>query len=62
MALVAFACTASAHCGSCGEGEAEKPKTECKCAEKCSGADCKCGCHAKKDENATEKPEKKEGA
>ena len=45
MALVAFACTASANCGSC-DAKSEKPKVECK---KCSGKECaeacKCKCH-----------------
>ncbi|MCU0770220.1 MAG: hypothetical protein MUE94_00425 [Verrucomicrobia bacterium] len=44
LALVAFACTASANCGKCGAEEG-KPKTEC--CKKCKdcGADCKCKCH-----------------
>ena len=43
MALVAFACTASAHCGKC-EADGDKPKAECKKCEKCEG-ECKCKCH-----------------
>jgi hypothetical protein len=43
MALVAFACTASANCGSCGSGDC-KPKTECKKCKDC-GESCKCKCH-----------------
>jgi len=43
MALVAFACTASAHCGKC-EGDS-KPKVECKKCKDC-GDDCKCKCHS----------------
>jgi hypothetical protein len=42
MALVAFACTATAHCGKC-EGD-DKGKTECKSCKKCADA-CKCKCH-----------------
>jgi len=43
MALVAFACTASAHCGKC-EGDSAKPKVECKKCKDCKD-DCKCKCH-----------------
>jgi len=42
MALVAFACTATAHCGKCEADD--KPKTECKSCKDCGG-DCKCKCH-----------------
>ena len=42
MALVAFACTATAHCGKCEADD--KLKTECKSCKDCGG-DCKCKCH-----------------
>ena len=46
MSLMAFVCSASAHCGNCEAGDSDsKPKTECKCGKDCKGADCKCGCH-----------------
>jgi len=49
MALVAFACTASAHCGKCDADGDKKPAKVCKCEKKCKGDACKCGCHKKKD-------------
>ena len=48
MALVAFACTASANCGKC-EGGGDKPKVECKKCKDCGDdSKCKCKCHKAK--------------
>jgi hypothetical protein len=48
LALVAFACTASANCGSCQAG-GDKPAVKCEKCKDCKGDACKCKCHKKKE-------------
>ena len=52
MALVAFACTATADCGKC-EADGDKPKVACKTCKDC-GDDCKCKCHKTADKEMRE--------